>query len=164
MLRRGVTRLTASVPASALFNGANFATYQAKQARALADATTRHGELNVTKLELDAQAEKYPDRHAWGIFAYLVVQNAVLFQWTYFQFDWNLVEPITYLLGYAVTWLCTLVYFAFGKEFTYDGLRSHLTEQRRESLYASSDFDIRKFRALEARRSRLAAQIERTHE
>mmetsp|Transcript_20414 Transcript_20414/g.63455 ORF Transcript_20414/g.63455 Transcript_20414/m.63455 type:complete len:164 (-) Transcript_20414:45-536(-) len=163
MLRRGVVRCS-SVAASALLNGANYTAYQAKQARALADTTARYTELNTTKQQLDEQAQKYPDRHAWGIFAYLVAQNAVLFQWTYYQFDWNLVEPITYLLGYSVTWLCTLVYFAFGKEFTYDSLREHLTSRRRDALYAASDFDIRKFRAVEARRARLAAQQEREKE
>jgi hypothetical protein len=154
---RSTTKRFASVAASAVFNSAAFATHQTKQACKLADATTRYHGLKSQKAELDAAAAKYPDRHAWGIFAYLVAQNAVLFQWTFYQFDWNLVEPITYLLGYSVTWLCTLVYFAFGKEFTYDALRDHLTARRRDALYAANDFDVARFRTLEARQSRLSA-------
>ena len=160
MLRNGLqVRLAAATSASSVFNASNYAAYQAKQARTLADTTTTYTGLKRTKDGLDAQAAKHPDRHAWGIFAYLVAQNAVLAQWTFVQFDWNLVEPITYLLGYSVTWLCTIVYFAFGKEFTYDALREHLTNNRREALYAANDFDVEQFKKIEAKSARLTAQV-----
>ena len=155
MLRRGT--LTLREPAvNALFNRTNYAALKARQASRLVNLTATSTELGKTKDSLDARAAAYPDRHAWGIFGYLVAQNAVLFHWTYQRFDWNLVEPITYLLGYAVVWLCTTVYFACGKEFTYDALREHLVAKRRATLYADHDFDVAAFESVQEQRERLA--------
>ena len=76
--------------------------------------------LRALKGQLDQQAARHPDLAMGGMGLYLCAQTALLFHWVYFRFDWNLVEPITWLLGYSVTWLALAMYFKTGKEFTFD--------------------------------------------
>jgi hypothetical protein len=90
----------------------------------------------------DTAAEGYPNKVGWAGFAYLVAQNAVLFNWTFIRFDWNLVEPITYLLGYSCVWLASAVYFRTRRDFTYDNLRAILVEKEQRRLYAAANIDV----------------------
>jgi hypothetical protein len=104
--------------------------------------------LQSQKTQLDAQALRYPDVLMAAGFAWLCGQTALLFYWVYCQFDWNLVEPITYLLGYSVTWLSVAVFFTTGEEFTFDNIRQMIIARRRKKLYARSGFDEAKYEEL----------------
>ena len=106
--------------------------------------------LKAEKAQLDTAAAKAPGRVAWAVFAYLVCQNAVLFDWVYFRFDWNLVEPITYLLGYSVVWLSSFYYFCLAKEWTWDGLRDLVEARKKATLYRANGFDAKGLAALAA--------------
>jgi hypothetical protein len=164
MLRRTFSALARSdsrYTATQLFTKTNYLALKARQARNLAALATTSNAMREQKNELDERAARYPDRFTHGVLAYLLAQNAVLFHWTYQRFDWNLVEPITYLLGYSVVWLCTAVYFANGKEFTYDNVRTQLQERRQQALYTQADFDVNKFRQIEIRRNQLETMLDR---
>lgn len=102
------------------------------------------------KKRLDAQALRFPDIAAVGSFGYLVCQTGLLFYWVYFRFDWNLVEPITYLLSYSVVWLGLAAYYATGREFTFDNIRSLIAERKAKRLYQKECFDVERYYALKA--------------
>lgn len=114
----------------------------------------------IVKSRLDVEAKKYPDRAALLGLSYLVSQTSLLFYWVYFRFDWNLVEPITYLLGYGSVWIGIAYYFRCGGEFTYDHLRSALEERKRKRLYDAAGFSVESFSALEAEVADLQRQVE----
>lgn len=113
--------------------------------------------LRALKQRLDVQAARHPDLAMGGMGLYLCAQTALLFHWVYFRFDWNLVEPITWLLGYSVTWLALAMYFKTGKEFTFDNIRSMMSENKRAKLYAANQFQPETYRALECE----LAEVER---
>lgn len=104
--------------------------------------------LEDIKKQCDVAAQRLPDRRMRQLFVFLLFQAGVLFDWTYVHFDWNLVEPITYLVGYSVTWIAILWYGALQREFSYDTWRSMLQKRERERLYAQHRFDLRHYEQL----------------
>lgn len=104
--------------------------------------------LDEIKRECDAEASHYPNRFMYGIGAFLLAQVVVLFDWTYVHFDWNLTEPITYLLGYSATWIAIGVYGMCQSEFSYDALRQTLETSRQTKLYKRRGLDIAEYTRL----------------
>ena len=118
--------------------------------------------MKTTKAALDAQADRHPVVVSWGIFAFLVTQFCVLFKWVFFDFDWNLVEPVTYFLGYTCVWGAIVFYNRTGKDFTYDIIWQDLADNKRRKLYAQNSFKLEQFTALETEVSELEILVERT--
>lgn len=71
-----------------------------------------------------SKAATQADRWAWAGFGFYVAQTALLFYWVYVRFDWNLVEPITYLLGYTCVWISLVSFFFTRTEFGFAAWRS----------------------------------------
>lgn len=94
------------------------------------------GELDARKALCEREAESHAQRGMLFLFAAFALQTAVLFDWTYIHFDWNLVEPITYLLGYSLTWVAIWWYGNLQREFSMDSLRDYVRGRRLERLYA----------------------------
>lgn len=120
--------------------------------------------VQVEKDRLDAAARAFPDRLALAGLLFLVAQTGLLYYWVYVRFDWNLVEPITYLLGYSVTWLGIAFYLLAGREFTYDNCRQIAEERQRAKLYAAAGFDVERYLQLRlsvAELERLARSLEK---
>lgn len=123
-------------------------TVAVQKALSSAARDSRREELQVqldavnTKLEEVQRGVVAPsDRHAARMLQLiglgLVVQFAVLFNWVFFVFDWNLVEPVTYFLGYTAIWWSMIFHRATaGKEFNYENLAEELAERRRRKAYA----------------------------
>ncbi|KPA78150.1 hypothetical protein ABB37_06326 [Leptomonas pyrrhocoris] len=112
-------------------------------------------ELERIKNLCDAAAQRHLDRKMQQLFLLLLFQAVVLFDWTYVHFDWNLVEPITYLIGYSATWIAILWYGALQREFSYDTLRDMLREQQCERLYAQHKFDLAHYEKVKVEVDRL---------
>ncbi|KAG5505674.1 hypothetical protein JKF63_05009 [Porcisia hertigi] len=104
--------------------------------------------MERVKAECDEIACRYPDAFMRQLFVFLVLQVAVLFDWTYIHFDWSFVEPITYLLGYSATWIAIAWYGAMQHEFGYDALRRFLQSAKSERLYKDRQFDLQAYEAL----------------
>ena len=89
-----------------------------------------------------------------GIFTLLGAQFMVLFNWVFFVFDWNLVEPVTYFLGYSCTWFGIMFYAATGVEWSYDSTRAYLQQRQLGKLLRRQGVDAA---AHDANNRRLAA-------
>lgn len=111
------------------------------------------------KAECDEIAFHYPDAFMAQLFAFLVLQAAVLFDWTYVHFDWNFVEPITYLIGYSATWIAIAWYGAMQQEFGYESLRRFLQNAKCERLYKAHRFDRQAYEALRVEVAKLGRVV-----
>eukprot|EP00756_Hemistasia_phaeocysticola_P051507 Hpha_TRINITY_DN26685_c0_g1::TRINITY_DN26685_c0_g1_i1::g.86105::m.86105 len=128
--------------------------------------------LRLDKATLDKQADAFPDSVMRCVFLGLVVLWFVMF-WmvfagmlfgprTFFAFDWNTVEPITYFVLYAAVWFACVFYYFAGVRFSYSELSRRLAGWRRARLYESHRrFDPTVYKALSAD---LAAAQERVRE
>lgn len=128
--------------------------------RALLDAkSARLVELHAVQQECRHEARRHPDRYMFAAFAFLLVQAVVLFDWTYIHFDWNLVEPITYLIGYAGTWIALAWYGNMQEEFGFDSLREMIEVRKLNSLYAAKGVDVAEVDRLEDEVERLKRMV-----
>ncbi|CCW71823.1 unnamed protein product [Phytomonas sp. Hart1] len=103
---------------------------------------SRLRDLQAHKTALDQTARRYADRFFFSSFAMLIVQFAVLFDWTYIHFDWNFVEPITYLLGYCETWIALAWYGNMHREYEQDSLREIIERKQQNKLYLRHALDL----------------------
>ena len=66
----------------------------------------------------------------FGNFAFLCTQFGVLANWVFVSFDWNLVEPVTYFLGYTLVWMGVVFFRLTGKDFTYDAILTSIRDSK----------------------------------
>ena len=130
----------------------------------LDDLTATGGELKVLTGkfdEMNAAAANHAHRVMVGTFLLLVAQNAVLFQWVFVTFDWNLVEPMTYFLGYSAnTWLAMVFFKSTGRDFSYDGIVSELRQRKLDKLIqADSAFSMDRLTELQEQEAALRTSI-----
>ncbi len=104
--------------------------------------------MTKTKDLIDAKVLRASTTFLFANFAFLTAQFGLLFQWVFFTFDWNLVEPVTYFLGYTVVWAGLVFYCQTGRSFTYDDIVAVLEERKKAKLCAKLSFDYKKYMSL----------------
>jgi hypothetical protein len=129
----------------------------------LSKLTAADGELQALQdafEAMNASAATHAHRVMLATFFLLCAQNAVLFQWVFVTFDWNLVEPMTYFLGYSAnTWLAMVFFKSTGRDFSYDGIVGELKQRRLDKLMQCSSFSLERLHELQAQESALRASI-----
>lgn len=90
--------------------------------------------LEAMEADIERRATAHAARVVTCIGGALAVQFAVLFNWVFVVFDWNLVEPVTYFLGYTVIWWSLVFYNKTGRDFSYEGIIEELKERKRSKL------------------------------
>jgi hypothetical protein len=152
MLRR--QQLLQSV-VRAVLTKENFLALKIKQTARYHDVSQNIAEFEVAQSDALKAANSRADLVSWSAFVYMTGQWCLLFHWVYQRFDWNLVEPITYLLGFTTTWLCTFVYFLSGKEFTYNNVREAVVSRTVERSLSAKGLSLKHFAELQLERERL---------
>jgi hypothetical protein len=144
------------------------------QVAAIFTANGQHAILNKKRQQLEeAVAQKFvcdealeklvnkkPDFYAKLTLSYLILQTGILNYWVYNRFDWCLCEPITYLLGTAVTFIALGYYVFTGSEYDWDVLRKSAHSQQRKAIYAKHNLDVEKIDALVKEIELLEEEIE----
>jgi len=95
----------------------------------------------------------------WSLFGGFVAQFCILFQWVFVTFDWNLVEPVTYFLGYTWVWLGLVFFKLTGRDFCYESIRAELEGRLYRRLAMHNNLDVAKCEALQAEIARLKRDI-----
>ncbi|KPA76511.1 hypothetical protein ABB37_07811 [Leptomonas pyrrhocoris] len=123
-------------------------------------------------LEQPAARKAAIDRYAYqvylpllryGTFALLSMQFVVYFNWIFFVFDWNLVEPTTYFLGYTGVF-CSLVYHYYRcgeADFTWRNLFQHMARREAEKMYVAKKVDAETVALLQRRIAEVKAELAR---
>ena len=72
----------------------------------------------------------------------MVLQAGVVARFTWWEFSWDIMEPITYLITYG-TGIMALIYFGLTRaEYTYESLHGRLAHRNMNKLYAKNNFDM----------------------
>ena len=106
-------------------------------------------ELQKKKEELDIIAHRHVRRVLWSGLGIFVVHIGLFFRLTFWEFSWDVMEPITFftttagvLVGYA--------YFLFtSRDPTYQDLMKRLFLSRQRKLYQKKNFNIERFKELQ---------------
>jgi len=107
--------------------------------------------LNEKKLQLDARANR---RAIWwmrGALVYLVLQFSILARMVWIDFNWDIMEPITYFVG-VFTLLGGFSFFVlYGQDYTYNALQKRQQMLALRRLYISEEFNWKKWNKLHHR-------------
>ncbi|KAF8888812.1 hypothetical protein BD779DRAFT_1662241 [Infundibulicybe gibba] len=104
--------------------------------------TQRLSEMENLKRACDREARRGARRVAVGGFGILVVYWGAVARLTFWDYGWDVMEPITYLSGLS-TVVCGYLWFLYqGREVSYSSVLDRSISARREALYKARGFDI----------------------
>ncbi|KAL7704618.1 Mitochondrial calcium uniporter [Lotmaria passim] len=130
----------------------------------LAEAESALAKPAARKAEIDRFVYKgYLPLLKYGTFALLSLQFIVYFNWIFFVFDWNLVEPTTYFLGYTSVFFSLVYhYYRCGKDdFTWKNLFEYMAHREAEKMYAEKKVNVKAVAQLQRRVADIKAELER---
>ncbi|KAF8639158.1 hypothetical protein AX17_001646 [Amanita inopinata Kibby_2008] len=120
--------------------------------------------MESLKRKCDREAHHGARRVAIGIFGMLITYWAAVARLTFWDYGWDVMEPITYLSGLS-TVICGYVWFLYQeREISYSSVLDRSISARRESLYKSRGLNIEKWLDLVGESKRLQKEIGRIAE
>jgi len=91
----------------------------------------------------DLGAQRFANRVAWlGLFA-LCTQWGLMMRLTWYEFSWDVMEPIAYFLSFGTGILGYSFYLLTKRDYTYEGLEGHTVTRRQLKLYTKKGLDIK---------------------
>ena len=132
-------------------DGTNLAALQRVQAEIAA--------LDAEKTRYDAIARKHASKLMFALFAYLLVQFGVLADMVWIDFNWDIMEPITYF----VTLTTVIGGFSFfiksKRDYTYPALSQRFANSKLRKLYIENRFNWQTWNALDQERRQLLQKL-----
>ncbi|KAJ2919743.1 hypothetical protein MD484_g634, partial [Candolleomyces efflorescens] len=116
------------------------------------------------KRQCDHEAHRGARRMAVTGFGMLVVYWGGVARLTFWDYGWDIMEPITYLSGLSTVILGYLWFLYRGREVSYSSVLAQSINARRDALYKSHDFDIERWAELVSERKSLGREIGRIAE
>ncbi|KAI0672027.1 hypothetical protein C8Q78DRAFT_971623 [Trametes maxima] len=110
--------------------------------RRLAVVEDELARMEETKRACDAEAHRGARRMALGGFGVLVVYWGGVARLTFWDYGWDVMEPITYLSGLSMVILGYMWFLLRGREVSYSSVLHHSVSARREALYKARGLDI----------------------
>jgi len=80
--------------------------------------------LNTIKLDLDVRAHKSAKLWMLGGLVYLVAQFGILARMVWIDFNWDIMEPISYFVSLSTLMLGYIFFVLYREEYTYAGLEN----------------------------------------
>jgi len=121
-------------------------------------------DMEVLRQECDREARRGARRMAVGGFGMLVVYWAAVARLTFWDYGWEIMEPITYLSGLSTVILGYLWFLYQGREVSYSNVLHSSISTRREALYKARKFDIEQWVDFNNERKSLRKEIRRIAE
>jgi hypothetical protein len=84
----------------------------------------------------------------WAGFGYCVVQAALVARLTWWELSWDVMEPVTYMLTFAVVLIGYSYFVLTGTEYTFEGLRRTLERRKLNKLLRKYNFNEATFEKL----------------
>ena len=75
--------------------------------------------LEELKTEIDSRSAKRTTAVVWGGLAYMALQFGLLARLTWWEYSWDIMEPVTYFVGYG-TAMAAYAYFILTRQVSRD--------------------------------------------
>ncbi|PFH51157.1 hypothetical protein AMATHDRAFT_47310 [Amanita thiersii Skay4041] len=129
--------------------------------RRLDAVESRLHSMEKIKRQCDIDAHHGARRVAVGVFGMLIVYWAAVARLTFWDYGWDVMEPITYLSGLS-TVICGYLWFLYqGHDMSYSSVLDRSISSRREALYKARGLDIDEWMDLVIEAKRLRKDIGR---
>ncbi|KAJ7856543.1 hypothetical protein B0H13DRAFT_2078726 [Mycena leptocephala] len=116
------------------------------------------------KRKCDKEAHHGARRMATAGFGLLAVYWGTVARLTFWDYGWEIMEPITYLSGLSTVMAGYLWFLYQGREVSYSSVLDRSISARRETLYKARGFDIEHWMDLVTEAKRLRSEIRRISE
>ncbi|KAJ6588200.1 hypothetical protein B0H19DRAFT_922542 [Mycena capillaripes] len=116
------------------------------------------------KRQCDREAHHGARRMATAGFGVLAIYWATVARLTFWDYGWDVMEPITYLSGLSTVMAGYLWFLYQGREVSYSSVLDRSISARRETLYKARGFDIEHWMDLVTEAKRLRSEIRRIAE
>ncbi|KAF8208092.1 hypothetical protein K438DRAFT_1574541 [Mycena galopus ATCC 62051] len=120
--------------------------------------------MEALKHECDREAHRGAQRMATAGFGVLIVYWGTVARLTFWDFGWDVMEPITYLSGLSTVMAGYLWFLYQGREVSYSSILDRSISSRRDALYKARGFDIEHWMDLVTEAKRLRSEIRRIAE
>lgn len=104
--------------------------------------------LQVEKDVLDRKASSNVRKIIYGSFLYLTLQTSIYAKFTWYDFGWDIMEPVTYFTTFTTITLSYLYFLIHGGEYTYEHASQYLLAKQRGKLYFKHQFNIYEYERL----------------
>ncbi|KAK0205577.1 hypothetical protein DFS33DRAFT_779927 [Desarmillaria ectypa] len=132
--------------------------------RRLAIINAQLESMHEIKRTCDKEAHRGAKRMAIGGFGMLVAYWGIVARLTFWDYGWDVMEPITYLSGLS-TVICGYLWFLYrGREVSYSSVLDSSISVRREALYKVHGLDIDRWLDLVSEKKGLVKEIGRIAE
>ncbi|KAF7343341.1 Calcium uniporter protein 5, mitochondrial [Mycena venus] len=121
-------------------------------------------DMEALKVECDREAHRGARRMATAGFGVLAVYWGTVARLTFWDYGWDVMEPITYLSGLSTVMAGYLWFLYQGREVSYSSVLDRSISARRETLYKARGFDIEHWMDLVSEARRLRSEIRRIAE
>ncbi|CAK5278626.1 unnamed protein product [Mycena citricolor] len=129
--------------------------------RRLQALNTRMKSMEKLKLECDREAHRSAKRMATGGFGVLAMYWALVARLTFWDYGWDVMEPITYLSGLSTVMGGYLWFLYQGREVSYSSVLDRSISSRRHALYKARGFDIERWMELVTEAKALRREVQR---
>ncbi|KAJ6464026.1 DUF607-domain-containing protein [Mycena sanguinolenta] len=120
--------------------------------------------MEALKKECDREAHRGAQRMATMGFGLLIVYWGGVARLTFWDFGWDVMEPITYLSGLSTVMAGYLWFLYQGREVSYSSILDRSISSRRDTLYKARGFDIEHWMDLVTEAKRLRSEIRKIAE
>ncbi|KAJ7644660.1 hypothetical protein FB45DRAFT_898414 [Roridomyces roridus] len=118
-------------------------------------------DMEELKRACDHEAKRGARRMATAGFGLLAVYWGGVARLTFWDYGWDVMEPITYLSGLSTVMAGYLWFLYQGREVSYSSVLDRSIDSRRETLYKARGFDIEQWLDLSSEARRLRGEIRR---
>lgn len=126
---------------------------------ALARVEEQIKSLDDEKHKYDVVARKHANKVMFALFTYLVLQFGVLADMVWIDFNWDIMEPITYFVT-LTTLIGGFSFFVRSKiDYTYPALAHRIANSKLRKLFIANRFPYQAWSALDQERNALLAKL-----
>jgi len=127
--------------------------------RELIELKTAIKPLYDVKNSLEGAANKYASRVMVVALGYISVQFAILGRMVWWEFNWDIMEPITYFVTLGTIMLGYAIFVMTEKDYTYNGLKQRVMRRKLRSLYLDAAFNWPEWNKLDKRIKQIEEQL-----
>jgi len=111
----------------------------------LSQLTAEYTRLDQLKTLCDTNAERHGNRLMWAGLAGLCAEWGLMMRLTWYEYSWDVMEPIAYFLSFATGILGYMFYVATRRDYTFENLGGVTVTRRQQREYKRHGLSIDKY-------------------
>jgi len=101
--------------------------------------------LEDLKTEIDRKSAQRTTAVVWGGLGYMALQFGLLARLTWWEYSWDIMEPVTYFVGYGTAMVAYAYFVLTRQEFLYPDARDRQFLMFFHKLSKRKTFDVRRY-------------------